>query len=71
MGSKPSSEVVCECFDITREKVYALWRKQPTVAAVEKAFGCGNDCGKCVPRLHSLLKFFLLEQGRSRNARRN
>ncbi|MCC6466266.1 MAG: (2Fe-2S)-binding protein [Planctomycetes bacterium] len=71
MSTERPGDTVCECFDISRDDVYAIWRKQPTVAAVEKAFGCGRDCGNCVPRLHSLLKFFLLEQASGRKARRN
>jgi bacterioferritin-associated ferredoxin len=51
---KPGTRI-CVCFDVTNTQALEVWRSEPHVGALTTRFGCGTNCGMCIPYFDDLL----------------
>jgi len=53
-GAAASERAVCACFNVAENQIRDALAIGKSLAALQKDFGCGTNCGSCLPELRRL-----------------
>jgi bacterioferritin-associated ferredoxin len=51
---KPDTRI-CVCFNVTNTQAAQVWQSEPRVSELTGRYGCGTNCGMCIPYFEELL----------------
>src|SRR5512134_768534 len=55
-AAAPTSKVVCNCLDVSEDRIAARIAQGADLAALQGELGCGTQCGSCLPEIRRMLR---------------